>query len=681
MPFSFLNPWFWLAALAVAAPIWLHLRRKRETHLIQFSALRFLDDQPRPRQGPLRLRHLMLLALRLLALLAVTAGFAWPYLRGVDAVPVKESRLYILDNTLSHQAGDGIIKDRARILQDLDSAAGNVQIAVIELAGSPRVLVAFSEDRQAAKEKLRKREPSFQRGSYLAAFRQASSLLANSLGEQKRIILLGDNQENQWSENVNTPPFLHNVQIDLPKPSVALLPNLSLSDPRAQRIFLGDKSLINFTVKLNHSGEAASATVILRANGQVIFNRPVDLQQAPETILLQAQWEAAPGAWLRGEATVEGSPDALPADNRVFFSLPPVLEGKVALLAQSPWLRLALSPDIMRGQWAARILDPSNLSAELAGAQDADVLCLESNYLQSSEARKLLARYLTNGRGALLLVNRVTPSVIGYLHELGFEVDGNVSAPKDNPEKFQFVFSNHPIFHPFLSPDYGNLMDIKVSQYTRLRAPQAMPLIFSEKGAGLFFQTQKLRGKLFVAAFGLDREHTSWPIHQTFIPFLDLTLQAARAEDPTPSTFEPGEMALVQLAGGEAAREVVLRDGRRELSRAALEQGRAQVRMPEEPGLYDLTFDEHEQVEKVFSINPSPKESQLAFVESPEALKSWQLDRPGDNTRAAAASARARMSISAVLQQRFWWWMVVAGVMCLIVEMVLAETRRVGART
>ena len=32
MPFSFLNPWFWLGALAVAAPIWLHLRRKRETN-------------------------------------------------------------------------------------------------------------------------------------------------------------------------------------------------------------------------------------------------------------------------------------------------------------------------------------------------------------------------------------------------------------------------------------------------------------------------------------------------------------------------------------------------------------------------------------------------------------------------------------------------------------------------
>src|SRR5439155_25454032 len=139
-----------------------------------------------------------------------------------------------------------------------------------------------------------------------------------------------------------TPPFLRDLQVELPKPAARLLPNLSLSEPRVQRIFLGDKSLVNFTVKLSHIGEAKGANIVLRANDQVIFNRAVDLEKQPETILLQAQWEADPGLWLRGEVTVEGTLDALAADNRVFFSLAPVVEGKVALLAQSPYLRLAL---------------------------------------------------------------------------------------------------------------------------------------------------------------------------------------------------------------------------------------------------------------------------------------------------------------------------------------------------
>ena len=675
MPWSFLNPWFWLGALAVAAPIWLHLRRKRETNLVQFAALRFLDDQPEPRRSPWRLRDLVLFALRVLGLLLIVAAFAWPYLRGADTVPIKESLVYILDNTLSHQANNGFAQDRDRLLREVSSAGGNIQTAVIELTSTPRVVVFFGEDRERAKQKIKALEPSFQRGSYLAAFRQANSLLANSLGDQKRIVLLGDSQENQWSENVNTPPFLRGVQVDLPKIQTSKLPNLSLSEPRAQRIFLGDKSLVNFTAKLSHVGEAKTAAVVLRADEQVIFNRTVDLDKQPETILLQAQWEADPAAWLRGDVTVEGTPDALAGDNRVFFSLPPVIEGHVALLAQSPYLRLALSPEIMRGRWATRLLEPTKLSEELAANQDADVLCLESNYLQSGDARKLLSRYLINGRGVVLLVNRVTPSIAGCLRELGFELENTVTAPKGSPEHFQFVFSNHPIFHPFLSPDYGNLMDIKVQKYVQIKGAQAMPLIFSEKGAGLFFQGTKLPGKLFVAAFGMDRDHTSWPVDQTFIPFLDLTLQTARADDPTPTNFEPGEISVLPMPAGSPVREVVLHDERAVIARVPVDQGKAQVRMPDRPGLYTLTYDDGPQTEKIFSINPSPKESQLAYVESPEAMKVWRVNLPADTAKPAHSATRAKVSLTAVLQQSWWWWMVLGGLLALLLETALAEAR------
>ena len=675
MPFSFLNPWFWLGALAIAAPIWLHLRRRRETNIVEFTALRFLEDQPQPRRSPLRLRDLVLFALRVLALLALVAAFAWPYLRGANTAPIRESRVYILDNTLSHQANDGFAHDRDRVLSDISKGPGDVQMAVIELTSVPRVVVSFGESREAARQKLKELEPSFQRGSYLAAFRQANSLLGNSLGDQKRIILLGDNQENQWTENANSPPFLRNVQIDLPKISALGLPNLSLAEPRVQRIFLGDKSLVNFTVKLGHTGEAKTANIQLRANEQVIFNRTVDLVNQPETILLQSQWEADPAAWLRGEVIVEGPPDALAGDNRVYFSLAPVIEGKLALLAQSQYLRLALSPDVMRGQWATRVLEPTKLAAELAASEDADVLVVESNYLQSTDARKLLLRYVTNGRGVLLLVNRLAPGISGCLRELGFEAEGTISTPKGTAEKFQFVCSNHPIFHPFLSSDYGDLMDVKVTKYVQLKGSQAMPLVFSEKGAGLFFQGTKFPGKLFVAAFGLDREHTSWPVDQTFIPFLDLTLQTARAEDPTPTTFEPGEISKIQLPAGSTAKEAVLRDEHQVLSRAPVEQGRAQVRMPDRPGVCTLTYDDSTQTEKIFSVNPSPKESQLAYVDAPEVLKVWQVNLPAGSSKATAA-ARGPLSLSGILQQHWWWWMLIGGLTALLLEMGLAELRR-----
>src|SRR5947209_8369203 len=219
MGLSFLNPWLWLGALALAAPVWLHLRRRHETNVHPFSALRFLDDQPQPQQSPLRLHNLLLFLLRSLALLLIVAAFAWPYLRNRNTIPIQQSRVYILDNTLSHQAADLFSRDRDELLRQINKAGPETQIAVVELTSSPRVLVNFSDSRDTARQRAAELQPSYQRGSYLAAFRQAESLLTKSLGLKKQIVFLGDNQQNQWTENVSSPPFLREVQVDLPHAS------------------------------------------------------------------------------------------------------------------------------------------------------------------------------------------------------------------------------------------------------------------------------------------------------------------------------------------------------------------------------------------------------------------------------------------------------------------------------
>lgn len=676
MPISLLYPLALLGALAVAAPLWLHLRRKTESNLIRFSALQFLDDQPQARRSPWRLRDLVLFALRVLALLLLVCAFAWPYRPQGQSLVVQESRVYVLDNTLSHQAGDGFTRDRERILQEIARAGSDVQIAVVELTSLPRVLIGFGDNRDTARERLKDLQPSFQRGSYLAAFRQANTLLANSLGARKRIILCGDNQQNQWEENLNTPPFLQNVEVTLPRPAATQLPNLSLSDARVQRVFLGAKSLVNFTVKLTHTGPARAAKVELRANGQVVFGQSLDLEKQPETILLQSQWEADPAVWLRGEVSVEGAPDALAGDNHLFFSMAPMREGKVALLAQSPYLRLALSPDIMQGHWAARVLEPARVAEEVSGNHDAEVLVIESAYLQSADARKLVWRYLTNGRGVLLLVNRVTPVISGALRELGFEAQADGLVEQTGGEPFQFVFSNHPIFHPFLSPEYGNLMEVRVLKHARLKVMQGMPLIFSGAGDALFSQGSKLPGRLFVSAFGFDRAQTTWPVHQTFIPFLDICLQNCRPEDSAPLNYDPAAVSIINLPADSPVREVVLRGANTEVERVPVVQGKAQLRLPDKPGLYEVSFDGQSEPEKVLSVNPSPKESQLVYAENPEAMKVWQLARGAPPSNASAVAGARAISLAGILQQRIWWWLVLAGLAALLLETIWSAARR-----
>jgi hypothetical protein len=78
----------------------------------------------------------------------------------------------------------------------------------------------------------------------------------------------------------------------------------------------------------------------------------------------------------------------------------------------------------------------------------------------------------------------------------------------------------------------------------------------------------------------------------------------------------------------------------------------------------------------MFSINPSPKESQLAYVDAPEAIKVWKVNLPPGTGKLVAAAARGKLSLSGILQQRWWWWMVMGGLAALLLEMALAEMKR-----
>jgi len=133
----------------------------------------------------------------------------------------------------------------------------------------------------------------------------------------------------------------------------------------------------------------------------------------------------------------------------------------------------------------------------------------------------------------------------------------------------------------------------------------------------------------------------------------------------------------MQLPPNAETREAVLADARQDLARVPVEQGKIQLRMPDKPGLYTLRFDKSEKIEKIFSVNPSPRESELVYAESGETAKIWQLNNdPSTAGRTSILAPKVNVSLRAILQQRLWWWMVLGGVLALALETVLAEGKR-----
>ncbi|MCP3963742.1 MAG: hypothetical protein GY719_38390 [bacterium] len=724
---SFLFPWLLLGAVVAGIPVWLHLRHRRPKNILRFSALRFLDDQPRPQRGAVRLRDPLLLAARLLALLLVVAAFAWPFLRDAEDL-VTESRVHILDATMSQQVEGAFADDLEAVRAAVADSGPEVQNAVVLLAGEPSVAVRFSDDRAAADGRLSTLEPTHQRGSYLEAFRLAGSLLDQSLGQQKKIFLYGDHQANQWTEHESAPPFLRDVEVTLEDPPrVRARPNLSLGEPQVRYFFLGDRTFVDLSVELAHQG-VEQAAVEIRVGDKEVLSESFDLKRRPRRLTLRAQWRVDPSSprrgasatsprggasatsprrgasatqWLRGTARVEGTPDDLPADNRSYFCLPPVEEGRVALLARSPYLGVALSPEVMRGRWTTEVLDPAAIDPDVPLEQLPDVLVLEAAYAQSEQVRSLMLRCLNNERGVLLLVDRATPLVKGFLRELGFEVlgpsgdDDSRSRRADGAgQGFRYFATHHPIFLPFLTGNLGDLSQVQVASYSRLRSRPGLsrPLIYSSAGEPLLVESRKTKGRLLLFTFGFGPRQTDWPLQPSFIPFMDLALQYARSATPLETSWRPGELYTLRsptvTAGGAGAdaeaavpavSEVVVRgEGGVELRRAPFDSERgARFRVPDQPGLYDLTHDDDPAVRAVLAVNPSPKESRLEYAGEPDALAAWQVATVTDEEAESGADPRLLASLAAA-EQRWWWWLLLGALALLTAEsgLLFLKTRK-----
>lgn len=701
MTLAFLYPLAWLGALAVAAPVWLHLRRKADRSVIRFSAVQFLDDLPQARTSPLSLRDPLLFLLRLAALLALIGAFAWPYWAQERAAPASESRVYVLDNTLSRRAADGARLDRERLAAELRAAPADVQIAVVELTGLPRTAVDFRDSRAEAIAAVERLEPSYERGSLLAAFRQASALLAGALGERRRIVLFSDSQANQWDEASTVAPFLAGVEAVVPAPPAERLDNVAVFQPRARRLYQGDKSIVECELRVSRQGGPRSIPLAIEVNGKEVGRRTLEFtDESPPTAVVTFQWEAAPRERVTGVVRLLDLDDALDADDEAYFSLPELREGRVVAASRSPFLRAALAPEVMQGRWRTTWVDdvtapepksrpagggatsdPSagastgtdaGAAASETGRRDGDVLIVESRFLLAPAGRELVDHYLARGRGVLLLIDQVAPPVQAYLRGHDVEFRSVVDQPT-GAAAFRYVAGDHPIFQPFRSPDFGDLLEVRVSRYRRLATTRGAGLVYSQHGDMLLIETDRTEGKLLVAAFQFDRADTNWPLQPTFLPFLDLCLEYVRAKPALTSEFEPGERCVWTLPPDEHGDELTVRSGDEVLLRSAFDGDRVEFRAPVRPGSYDVSFDGGRTTTHGINVNANPLESALTYADATPTVAAWTLPDAGD--RPAEADEGVELSKSEILRQTHWWWLLLVGATLLGAETIWSSRR------
>jgi hypothetical protein len=149
---EFLFPGFLVALGTLAVPILIHLFYFRRFRKVYFTSVRFLREIKDEQSAQRKLKHLLVLAMRLLALAALVFAFAHPFLPGTGSVTTGTAAVSVyIDNSFSMEAlsedAPLIAKARTSAREIVSAFAPNDQFQVLtnDLEGRQQYLVSRDE--------------------------------------------------------------------------------------------------------------------------------------------------------------------------------------------------------------------------------------------------------------------------------------------------------------------------------------------------------------------------------------------------------------------------------------------------------------------------------------------------------------------------------------------------------
>lgn len=194
---SFLEPLYLLLAGAAAVPLVLHLLRRRIGLRVEFPAARYIVRAERENSRKLKLRNLLLMFLRILAVLLLALAAARPVGRLIGAGHAPTAMAIVVDNSLSTST----IVDGAPLFRRLRAAA---LAAAREATASDRIWLITADGRvvggasAAVADAIQRLEPLAGSGDLAAAVGRAVGLVRGAGLPARHVAIATDGQATSW---------------------------------------------------------------------------------------------------------------------------------------------------------------------------------------------------------------------------------------------------------------------------------------------------------------------------------------------------------------------------------------------------------------------------------------------------------------------------------------------------
>lgn len=318
---SFLTPLMLLAGVAVAVPLALHLMHRDRRRAVVFPALRYLQRTEKEHARRIRLRQLVVLALRVAVVVLLTLAGARLLVSGAGAAHPPTAVAVVLDNSLSsgRVVGEERLLDglKRTALTGIAGATSGDRIWVIR-AGSPWE-TAVPLPPAAARARIAETEVSAARGDLSAAVRRARRLVVDADLAGAEVHLVSDLQATGFTDGDADPTAGQDGAEAVPV-LVAPAPEVAGTNHYLQDVVLGGG-----LPPLAGRRTPVAVALAGAADGPVTVRLFVDGGVRGAATLSPGAGTVLPvtppsDGWLTG--WVEADPDALRADDRRWFAAP-----------------------------------------------------------------------------------------------------------------------------------------------------------------------------------------------------------------------------------------------------------------------------------------------------------------------------------------------------------------------
>jgi hypothetical protein len=655
---GFFAPWFLAGVAAVGLPIWLHLLKKHRSTPLPFASLMFFEQHIQSSIKHKRLRYLVLFVLRTALVALIALAFAKPYIhqKALPASRAGEVSIMAVDNSLSMRAGDRLAHAKQMAKAAIDRLGPGQRAEVMAFGARMQAMSELTGDHAALSAGVDAIEASDARTSF-AELARAARAIAQSLRLPVDVQLFSDMQQSGMPPNFNDLRLNQDVRLE-PHPVDKQVPNFTVENVVAPRRVYDDKKQRVLATIAGFGTKKADRVVSLSLNGRVVESKTVTV---PENGRATAEFLSldVPHGQNKGEVRID-SADTLPQDDHFYFSTERV-EPRHALFvheADNSQGLLYFKSALEASGETAFMMDPATPEqvANVSPERYAFVVLSDAGPLPAAFENELRG-YVRSGGSVLIALGRNSAAITHVpVSDVRFEETRYAGREGDRFQTAAWLDSSHPAIL-----NDNRWEGVKFYQAIRVVPGDARVVARLSDQTPLLLDQQVGQGRILIFTSTFDNIANDFPLHASFVPFVEQTARYLGRLDAGPAGVTVGSFAeLRDTKAKGAAVDVIDPHGVSALSLAEgasaeniqfTESGFYEIHRPTGPETVAVNADRHES-----DLAPAPQET----------LTLWE------NT-AQGASGAGGTSESGQRDLSLWWYVMIAVLALAIAESLLGN--------